>query len=149
LEENKAVHREGVKDPVTLAFMDELSKNNISQKQYSLFDFQFGSKNQDMDLILGAIRGTNSEIMVPGESTSSISESIDVLPAGAVTVYDNSAMNKVHQAHVKSEFEAGRIKLLPIGYKNVLKHEDRQEKVSTQKLSAAEAIAIMLSKQTK
>ncbi len=60
LEENKAVHREGVKDPVTLgAFIDELSKNNISQKQYSLFDFQFGSKTQDMDLILGAIRGTN------------------------------------------------------------------------------------------
>jgi len=101
-----------------------------------------------MDLILGAIRATKSEIFVPGESTSSISECIDVLPAGAVNIYENTAMNKVHQAHVKSEVEAGRVKLMPMGYQAIIAHQNASEENSKPKRSAAETIALVLSQQT-
>jgi hypothetical protein len=119
LQEIKTSHREGQKDFVTQAFLDELSKRNISLEQYTLFDFQFNMPNNDMDLVLGALRQTQSSILVPGESTSSISECIDVLQPNAVSVYCNSAMNPVHEAHVKSEMGANRIKLLSLGFEDI------------------------------
>lgn len=119
VQEIKTSHRDGQKDFVTQAFLDELSKRNISEDQYTLFDFQFGVPNNDMDLVLGALRQTQSSVLVPGESTSSISECIDVLHPNAVSVYCNTAMNLVHGAHVKSEMDANRIKLLSLDLKEV------------------------------
>ncbi len=146
LEEIKGVHRNGKKDFVTQAFLDELIRCHVSSHRLTLFDFQFSSStSKDMDLVLGAIRATQSVILVPGESTSSISESIAVLPPGTVIVYYNTAMNQVHTAHVQSELEAGRIKLLLQGF-NVMreKKEGFSNPDLASKRSAAETIASAL-----
>jgi len=147
LTERKEAHRDGKNDFITQAFLDELKKSKISEKQISLFNFQFGvSTPQDMDLLLGTIRATNSTILVPGESTSSISECIDVLPRGSVVVYHNTAMNKVHTAHVETELEAGRIKLLQQGFKETREQKDNSKNQDTASHhSAAETIAAVLS----
>jgi Mitochondrial fission ELM1 len=145
MEENKTVHRMGVKDPVTLAFVEELEKNLVKPEQYTLFDFQFGQKS-DMDVILGLLRAHKAELYVPGESTSSISESIDVMPDHAVTVYENVAMNEVHKAHVKSEVGSVRVSLLPLeedGYKYV-QRSSKYGLAHFRKVSAAEHIAATL-----
>lgn len=142
-QEIKTAHRDGQKDFVTQAFLHQLSMLNIDQDQVTVFDFQFNIPNRDMDLVLGALKQTQSEILVPGESTSSISESIDVLHPNTVSVYCNTAMNSVHEAHVKSELDANRIKLLSIGFKDVAKAND----IHLLSLSsAAETIAAVLYK---
>jgi hypothetical protein len=146
LEEIKTAHRTGQPDVITQAFVDALKERGVQQDQFTLFDFQFGkSTGKEMDLVLGAIRATNSTILVPGESTSSISESVDVLPSGAVVVYPNTAMNDVHRAHVKSEFDAGRIRLLSIDFQQESKPENKGEQLPQR--SAAATIASVLKKQ--
>ena len=42
LVERKEAHRNGELDFITQAFLDELKNSNVTPKQYSLFDFQFG-----------------------------------------------------------------------------------------------------------
>lgn len=145
--ENKTAHREGVKDPVTLAFLDELAKNSVKPEQYTLFDFQFGQKS-DMDMILGLLRAHKAELFVPGESTSSISESIDVMPDHHVTIYENTAMNEMHKAHVKREVASARVSLLPLekdGYEYVQRPSEDGLAPFT-KVSVAEQIAATLVK---
>lgn len=145
LTEKKEAHRDGQKDFITQAFLDELIQSNIPENQLSLFDFQFGvSTSQDMDLLLGTVRATNSNILVPGESTSSISECIDVLPAGAVVVYHNTAMNAVHNAHVQSELQVGRIKFLQAGFQETCEQKNHNQDI-TPHFSASETIAAALS----
>lgn len=144
LEEIKTAHRDGQKDEVTQAFVAKLQKLGIKPEQMTLFDFQFGqSTGREMDLVLGAIRATKSILLVPGESTSSISESIDVLPKGAVLVYQNTAMSDVHKAHVRSEIEAGRIQYLPLSYQRYIKEHINSEGRPSNS-SAAETIAYAL-----
>jgi hypothetical protein len=146
LQEIKDGHRGGKIDLVTQAFLDELSSSHIDPKRFTLLDFQFDSKRMgDMDLLLGAIRATKSAILVPGESTSSISESIDVLPQGSVTVYETKSMNNVHEAHVRSELDAGRIKFLAKGFKIIEEPKPAGEsKALVTQRSAAETIAMAL-----
>ena len=122
--ERKDVHRDGRGDPVTQAFVDELAKAKISPNQYTLLDFQYGVNTNEMDQLLGAVRATKGEMFVAGESTSSISESVDVLPKDAVIVYNTTSMNPVHKAHVDSELNAGRIKRLVEGYGEVVQNKD-------------------------
>ncbi len=145
-EEIKSAHRDGEKDYVTRAFVEELEKSKILPQQFTLFDFQFGSSiSKDMDLLLGAVRAKDGEILVAGESTSSISESIDVLPDGAVIVYDTTSMNQVHNAHVKSELDAGRIKYLQRGYCELVENKETPDNTDTARAhSAAETIASSL-----
>ncbi len=145
VEELKTSHRNGQIDYVTQAFLDELQKRGISEKQMTLFDFQVGSSNQDMDLVLGVLRATSSEILVPGESTSAISEAIDILPQNKVTVYHNTAMNDVHMAHIESELRNDRIDYLKEGFQSVLQAElTLKNPQEPQKISAAETIAKVL-----
>ncbi|MFN7709894.1 MAG: hypothetical protein ACK5O7_02885 [Holosporales bacterium] len=141
-QEIKTAHREGTVDLVTQAFMDELRATNIPPRDVMLFDFQFGKTTNEMDQILGALLSTaHAEILVPAESTSSVSEVIDVLkgaeqgsgnPAHKVTVYMNGAMNAAHEAHVSGEFFLGRVDQLlsqdlqPINVKTL--EEDLEKK---------------------
>lgn len=147
------VHREGKADPVTEFFAKKLAEKGI---QYKVFDFQHKTpENQKwvssydaFDLVIGAVKKTKGEMIVPAESTSVISETIDVMNAdggqpGNVIVYYNSAMNDVHKAHVDSELKAGRILLLD-NYRDVKTPGESQET----KTSAAEGIAKKLLKAT-
>ena len=112
------VHRKGYSDRITELFKQKLSEKGI--KNVKVFDFQHNTpENREwvrpynaFDLVVGALRATNGKIIVPGDSTSVISEAIDTLPPGKVIVYEDSAMNEVHKAHLASELKAGRIKIL-------------------------------------
>ena len=108
--EEQNVHNNGIIDPVTLKFTEILEKNKVS---YKLFDFQKGQPNAYKEAIFGAILyNPGSEILVPGESTSMISECLDTLPKDRAIIYYNSAMNINHDKHVESEFNNGRAAIL-------------------------------------
>lgn len=153
-EEIKSAHRDGKIDFVTHSFVDELEKNGLTRKQFTLFDFQFSPvPNQDMNLLLGAIRATHSSVLVPGESTSAVSECIDVLEPDSVIVYQNSAMNPTHHKHIESELEASRIKLLTTGYSDLgplleKTKESKKQVKDVEKTSAAKKIVSELIKYT-
>ena len=141
-EEIKSAHRDEKMDFVTSSFIEKLKKNGLSEDSFTLFDFKFNSvSNQDMNLLLGAIRATRSSILVPGESTTAISECIDVLEPKSVIVYKNDAMNKSHIDHVESELKAGRIKVLETGYEDLASLLNQNEKVSNQEGNTARASA--------
>lgn len=111
------VHRKGYSDPLTELFAQTLKDHGV---QATLFDFQHKIPDNELwvrpynsfDLIVGALRAHEGLLLVPGESTSMISEAIDTLPREKILVYQNSAMNAVHTAHVRSEHEAGRVAVL-------------------------------------
>lgn len=116
--ENQSVHRNGYSDPITLLFKKTLEENGI--KSFKVFDFQHNTEDNKghlspynaFDLVVGALRAKGGTLLVPGESTTSISEAIDTMPAGKVLVYLNSAMNEVHKGHVASELQASRVSVL-------------------------------------
>lgn len=111
-QEIMTVHRQGYSDRITELFQKELLAHGI--KTIKLFDFQHDTKTpyNSFDLVIGAVKATGGMIIVPGESTSMISESIDTLPSKSVLIYEDSAMNEVHSAHVASELAAGRASVL-------------------------------------
>ncbi len=99
------VHKDGIVDPVTQRFVEILRDKQVD---FKLFDFQKGQPSRK-ELMFGAIlKNPGSKILVPGESTSMISESIDLLPKGSIIIYQNSAMNESHNKHTKAEFDNGR-----------------------------------------
>lgn len=119
------VHREGKSDPITEHFANKLAEKGI---EYKIFDFQYNTpENKEwvsaynaFDLVAGAVRTTKGKMIIPGESTSVVSESIDVMPfesidtmpPGKAFVYHNAAMNDAHKAHIASEQKAGRVSVL-------------------------------------
>lgn len=139
LQEIKTAHRDGKLDHVTAAFKEKL-ESQVAPEKVKIYNFQFG---QDLgyntfDLVLGALLENDGKILAPGESTSVISEAIDVLPAGKVTIYTNGAMNEIHEKHVMSEAGAGRASLL-LDYQNFQDLKSGEKQVSSK--SAAQTIA--------
>lgn len=105
-------HQDGITDDVTLKFVEILE--SVGSK-YKLFDFQKGQKNHK-NLIFGAILNhKGSTILAPGESTSMISECVDLMEPGSVIIYMNEAMNENHKKHVSSEFENNRAHIMEDG----------------------------------
>jgi len=127
------VHRKGYSDHITKLFKQKLLAKGI--KNIKVFDFQHNipenktwvSPYNSFDLVLGALRSTNGKILVPGSSTSSISEALDTLPRGRVIVYEDSAMNEVHKSHLASELTAGRITVLE-NYHNIKSSTSNSDK---------------------
>lgn len=121
--EDITIHRAGNADPITDFFAQKLAESGL---KYKILDFQYNTPENKqwvspynaVDLVAGAINATNGTMIVPGESTSVISESIDTLPKGKVIVYHNGAMNEVHKDHVASELKSGRVAVLE-NYKDI------------------------------
>ncbi len=109
-QEIPTAHRDGKLDAVTAHFK-EILEANLGKERVKVFDFQFDQKlpYNSFDLVLGAVKVANGELFMPGESTSMISEAIDVMAPQRIIVYENSAMNEVHHAHFASELMAGRV----------------------------------------
>ncbi|MCC8372249.1 MAG: hypothetical protein LN568_05960 [Rickettsia endosymbiont of Pseudomimeciton antennatum] len=105
-----SVHeKDSIMDVVTSSFQGILQKNRVP---FKLFDFKKGQPSM-YKAILGAILyNKHSLIIVPGESTSMVSETVDMLPAKTVTVYYNSTMNETHKRHIKNEFNEGRVSII-------------------------------------
>lgn len=113
-QEIKTAHRDGALDRVTAAFKERL-ESKMGPDKVHVIDFQFDGLKlgyNTFDLVLGALLEKGGAILVPGESTSAISEAIDVLPTRRVTIYKNGAMNEVHEKHVFREGAAGRAAVL-------------------------------------
>jgi mitochondrial fission protein ELM1 len=119
-EEIPTAHRDGHLDAVTAHFKESLL-SQLPADKVKVFDFQFNEKPpyNAFDLALGAARATHSQIFIPAESTSMASEAIDTMPQNGVILYENTAMNEVHYAHMNSELNAGRASILK-DYKDVI-----------------------------
>ncbi|EKE00774.1 MAG: hypothetical protein ACD_21C00279G0002 [uncultured bacterium] len=114
-QEIKTAHRDGKLDHVTAAFKVKL-ESKIGPEKVHIIDFQFNGPQlgyNTFDLVLGALLEKKGKIFVPGESTSVISEAIDVLgDPKKITIYKNGAMSEAHENHVMSEGNAGRASVL-------------------------------------
>ncbi len=104
-------------DPVSQAFLDELSTQKISADCFKFYDFKFLEKGVDSAykaLLYSTIITPESLVLVPGESTSMISECCDMLPYESILVVQNKAMNDNHHSHVSSVIESGYARSLNI-----------------------------------
>ncbi|MFN8769602.1 MAG: hypothetical protein ACK5Z5_00775 [Neisseriaceae bacterium] len=127
--EDVQAHRDGNTDLVTKKFMDTLDKSDI--KNTTLFDFQYGAQTM-FKAILGSLESTESqsEIFMPGESISMISQGLDVLQKTSMIIYENGAMNSTHKEYVKEVHATGKAKVLT-QYKEILPNVDNSD-VSSQ-----------------
>ncbi len=108
-----SAHRSGQTDHVTKMFITSLT-SKLGTSRVKLFNFQHDQElpYNSFDLAMGAVMAKKGKMLIPGESTSMVSEAVDTLPPGQVIVYCNSAMNDMHHAHVNTELAAKRISYL-------------------------------------
>ncbi|MFU7500572.1 MAG: hypothetical protein ACJBCI_02590 [Candidatus Tisiphia sp.] len=105
-----SVHeKDSIMDTVTPSFQRVLQENRVP---FKLFDFKKGQPSMYKAILGAVLYNKHSLIIVPGESTSMVSETVDMLPAKTVTVYYNSTMNETHKRHIKNEFNEGRVSII-------------------------------------
>ncbi len=133
-------------DPVSQAYIERIAARQgeagrESDQNFKFFDFKFLEKGVDSayKALLTAVQKNPGEnlVLVPGESTSMISECCDMVPNQSVIIVPNSAMNPSHIAHVASVIESGQAKLLEPQSKEV----SSQITETTTSMSAASKIA--------
>jgi hypothetical protein len=105
------VHQAGIIDPVTQKFIDILKVNKI---KFKLFDFQKDRPRHKKLIYAAVLKTPGSKMLVPGDSTSTISESVDLLPYSSIIIYYNPSMNKENYNHVRAEFENGRASIMDL-----------------------------------
>lgn len=140
-------HRNGNSDHITKLFEKQLAMLGI--QNIKIFNFQHNSpENQEwilpynsFELVVGALRAANGMMLIPGDSTSDISEAIDMLAPGKVLVYETNAMNEVHKAHLASELAMGRISVLE-GYHYIKRPALHSSALNPTKLSPPAAMTI-------
>ncbi len=94
---DSSAHRGGELDKVSSAFLDELHHAGLQKGQhFEFFDFQFGQPSA-LKAIMAVVLKNKGFMVVPGESTSSISEIMAVIPA---VIYENDALNPMHKVFV-------------------------------------------------
>jgi hypothetical protein len=105
-------HRNGNTDAITNYFIDKMIYHGM---KYTLWDFQFDNteKWSPFKAVLGYLRAHHGIMIMPGESTSMVSQSADML--GKIYVYNHSAMNKGHFRHIKKELDNGRVFIINEG----------------------------------
>jgi hypothetical protein len=144
-------------DLVTQAFCEKMQASGfVEGSGFKLYDFKFLEKGVDSaykGILSMAVQSSASQasaaagnikevsVLVPGESTSMISECCDFLPAQAVVIVPNGAMNSDHSAHVKSVIESGQARFFDLNkMQNPADLIVSQQSVEEHK-SAAETIA--------
>lgn len=109
-QQERSVHGENnTIDNVTAKFQEILEQNKI---HFKLFNFQKGKPSSYKAIVGAILYNKNSKIIVPGESTSIISETIEILPLGSIAIYYNSTMNDSHRKHAQSEFKNKRASII-------------------------------------
>lgn len=96
-------------DPITLGFQQVLTKRNVS---FKLFDFKLNQPSMYKALLGVVLYNDHSLILVPGESTSMVSEITDTINGNKVIVYYTPTMNPEHIKHVQQEFGYGHVSVL-------------------------------------
>jgi hypothetical protein len=125
------VHRKGVTDSVTTAFMKEV-RSRMKPQKVALYDFQFDQPSH-YKTVLGILQHRPGSLFVPGESTSMISEVIDFLPK-QIILYENNAMNSTHKAHAQSEYQTGRVQLLTQDFRLLSRKPKNREGINNQSI---------------
>lgn len=111
------VHRAGPIDHVTEAFVGALKEKN---KPHTLFDFRFGEKSMYTPVLGLLVSQKGSQILIPGESNSVITDIVILGLQKQATAFIHQAMNELHHANVKySNVKQGLAYL----DKNFIKHE--------------------------
>ncbi|MCE2716632.1 MAG: hypothetical protein ACK4V2_07480 [Pseudomonadota bacterium] len=96
-------HKNSKLDFVSNAFLRVLKDKGLEKdKDFEFFDFQFGQPSA-LKAVIKIIQANKGFMIVPGESTSSISEILSVLPAA---IYNNDAMNAMHKVFVDQLVQA-------------------------------------------
>ncbi len=90
-------HKNGEIDRISKAFLDELDKAGFKQgEHFEFYDFQFG-KPSALKAITAVVYKNKGFMIVPGESTSSISETISIMP---IVIYKVDSMNYTHMNYL-------------------------------------------------
>ncbi len=88
-------------DLVTQAYLSGTEHTSQgSDSLLSLYNFTFGQPSAFLALLGTARQHANSLYYLPGESTSMISQAVDLLTHNSLVVYDTPAMNPQHSAFV-------------------------------------------------
>ena len=131
-------------DPVSRAFITTLAAGSLKDGvHFQFFDFKFGKKSPYKALLGAVARHPGSQAYLPGESTSMISEGYDCLPSGSVTIYDTTAMNHAHHAHVSSLCAAGYAHRLSLTNRGDLAFNHSNPLISCKPLQSRSAAQIV------
>lgn len=103
-------HSNGESDLVSSAFLETLqAKGLVKDRDFEFFDFQFGQPSA-LKAIIKVVSDNEGFMIIPGESTTSISEILAVAPAA---IYKNDAMNETHVLFVDQLVRANLAILWP------------------------------------
>ncbi len=93
-------------DSISKIFLAELSKN-IPKSKIQFYNFEYG-KPSILSAAMGAVLlNKNSSFYVPGESISTASQAISLLPTSSIILYTHHAMLDSHKTYVTQELKLG------------------------------------------
>jgi hypothetical protein len=94
---NPIAHKNGEIDRISKAFLNKLTKAGLKKgKHFEFYDFQLGTTSA-IKAIMAIVCKNKGFMIIPGDSTSSISETIAIMPT---VIYRNDSMNEVHEAYL-------------------------------------------------
>jgi mitochondrial fission protein ELM1 len=103
-------HKTEELDVISAAFLQELEREGlVNGTDFEFFNFQFG-KLSALKAVMKIVLNNKGFMIVPGESTSSISEILAVIPA---SIYAHDAMNEQHRAFVEKLTQSHHAALWP------------------------------------
>ncbi len=104
-------HKNGELDQVSSVFLEELREAGLKKDEdFQFFDFQSGQPSA-LKAVMKVVLNNKGIMIVPGESTSSISEIMAVMPA---VIYENGAMNSTHHVFMNQVIQKNAAVLWPI-----------------------------------
>lgn len=103
--ETKA-HKNMETDFITKAFLTELARNVPSDK-IQFYNFEYGKPSMLTAAMGAVLLNDNSSFYVPGESISTASQAISLLPANSIILYMHHAMLDSHKSYVEQELKLG------------------------------------------
>jgi mitochondrial fission protein ELM1 len=108
------VHRDGVLDVVSQAFLRGTDEVGLPSSQMQFYDFQF-DKPSMFKAILGAVQQNEGSFAVlPAESTSMLTEAVENLSPQKVVCYEANSMSEAHHKQVSNLFENGYVYKLDV-----------------------------------
>ncbi len=108
---SSTAHKTEELDVVSAAFLSVLHEAGLREgTDFEFFNFQFG-KPSALKAVMKIVLKNKGFMIVPGESTSSISEILAVMPA---SIYEHDAMNEQHRAFVEKLTRSHSTALWPL-----------------------------------
>jgi hypothetical protein len=103
-------------DPVSSAFCEGLRAAGLPEDRQMFVDYQFqnpASTAQYQAMLGAALLNPESEVFMPGESITMLSEALSVIPNDRVFVYRHHGMNASHHAAIDSLQQQTAVRMTP------------------------------------